>query len=420
MTIGKINKNIFFVIFLLIPFFGFSIFRINLQVFHIPISVALLLLLLILNLTYIIIFDTKIKLEKYSTRFFQLLLMLIFIMILNTYVYMFNDVDIIWAVKSIIRVIISACVFFTILYFLPRDKKYIEIYMYVMIWSSTLLVSIYLYKYLSVNSTFLAPSWDLSGGVTGSGKNSLAFYLSISLVVILWKYLDSKVLSIWLIPLSVHAVALVYAQSRSSWLVFVVSFLLVHYLFKRRIRGKSRGLLVYLSRIILLVVMSAFIVFISDGSIKEEIIGRFELLISFIFLNNQEGDGSVITRFFMLKKALTIFLENPLLGVGTNMYPFSNPGDWFGEVYGLVAHNDYMMILSEHGIIGFSIIIAMLFQIVKTMFHFNKITWIDISLFQMVFVIILQMLFMDILYFTFSYIIFGLFFLLFSVQKKSM
>ena len=62
-----------------------------------------------------------------------------------------------------------------------------------------------------------------------------------------------------------------------------------------------------------------------------------------------DTDASTLTRSYLLKSATSVFLENPIVGVGIDGFKYTNPNLM------IWAENNFLELLADVGIIGFSI-----------------------------------------------------------------
>ncbi len=286
----------FYLVFGLVPLLGFTLFRAEIAFFQAPLSA--LLLVIIFTLRIFLNDNIRISNEKYYSRFLFFLIFLICLLIINTFPYAFSSVDIMWAVKSIIRLIISLIIFVTLSSFLPNDEKLIEKFISVYILSSSILIAIYLYRYVSHSVPFLAPAWDLTGGGTTVGKNSLGFYVSVTSTIVFWRYVSKNATSFWIIPLVIHLCALVYIQSRSSWLAFFLGIFTVIILFNKRLKYSTITSFPYFSRIVIMLGgIVIFYLFILGTDIQNTISLRFSSINSVLSGDVSQWGGSAVKRY---------------------------------------------------------------------------------------------------------------------------
>ena len=421
----NLENLLFTLFFIFLPLSTFKLLRIDIAFFKLPISVLFLGLILILKIIYLLTHQKILIFDFHYNRNFLLFMgCLLLMLIVNIYPYIFNNVDITWAIKSIVRLGISFVVFFIVSYFMPKSENFIDNCISVFILSSTFFISLIIFKHISYSIPFLSATWDISSreGITKAGKNSLGFYLSVTSSIIFWKYVSiKKHISIWIIPLIIHLFAMVYAQSRSSWLAFLVSLISVILIFRNKIKYSDISHYSYLRPVLFIFIISlfSFHYFVNDN-IKEALKVRSKLMSTLAQGNISNTDRSARERVTMIKKSLKIIEGNPIIGVGTNLYPYTDAGDEFSDVLGKVSHNDYITIFSEQGFLGFCFLLLMLYQLLKLMFFTKVIKWKNIALSQAVIVILFQMLFLDPLYFSFSYVIFGLFFSIFKINGNNL
>ena len=78
------------------------------------------------------------------------------------------------------------------------------------------------------------------------------------------------------------------------------------------------------------------------------------------------GGGNLTGRTQIWKDAYSHFLDNPILGVGSNAYKAVSE-------YGLVAHNSFLSVLVETGIIGFLLFLTLLAIALISCFHLPRL-----------------------------------------------
>ncbi|CAN5365751.1 hypothetical protein BH10ACI1_BH10ACI1_13260 [soil metagenome] len=96
------------------------------------------------------------------------------------------------------------------------------------------------------------------------------------------------------------------------------------------------------------------------------LLGGDESLLRGVGLQNTDADlSSGRTHFWSV--ALKIFLDHPILGVGLNAFGTAFPqyDTWNGNLRVEQAHNDYLQILADAGILGFICIAAFIFLLFK-------------------------------------------------------
>ncbi len=153
----------------------------------------------------------------------------------------------------------------------------------------------------------------------------------------------------------------------SSVISFVLYFVFIHKAVEKSfLKGKR---LIYFSSIVI-VFVTVFTLFVSKTDYGQSIRNRIQASFKL-------SDSSTNSRFGLWNKTLDLWEENPVLGVGS--------GNWKIEILksdvvkyrnGWVvprrAHNDYLTILSENGIIGILAYLAMFILILSCLIRVMK------------------------------------------------
>lgn len=179
------------------------------------------------------------------------------------------------------------------------------------------------------------------------------FYIIVNLFLIKnTKNLILNIFSVTTIILSV--IVLIGTQSRGGQIGFLFS--LIIYLLIYNINNIKK--LAY-SFVILLSFISVFVVTIGSSFFQ-----RYQLV------STSGIDVSTLDRFGMWIAAIKLFLQSPIYGIGiNNYYYFYTQFHTFFKYFNLkqlrVAHNIYLNTLAETGLIGFIILLLLLFSIIK-------------------------------------------------------
>ncbi|MCK5146606.1 O-antigen ligase family protein [bacterium] len=81
-------------------------------------------------------------------------------------------------------------------------------------------------------------------------------------------------------------------------------------------------------------------------------------------LSTTKLDSSILQRLRLLKGGLHIFLEHPLIGVGAgNFMAYSR--QYAGTLFPMVAHNSFLEVAAELGIIGLTVFISLISTTIK-------------------------------------------------------
>ena len=151
--------------------------------------------------------------------------------------------------------------------------------------------------------------------------------------------------------------------SRGAWLAAPVLILLVAFLYQRKYQ-------IRLSRLLLSVffVFSTIgvLLFINENSRERIIKAKTDTQVYLVegFSSKSVTEGSAGTRLEMWRAAIILFNENPLIGVGIEKYGEKKDALIFEhtvahQIYPFKhAHSDYMSLLAEQGILGFSLFVT--------------------------------------------------------------
>jgi O-antigen ligase len=192
-------------------------------------------------------------------------------------------------------------------------------------------------------------------GVTASG------FRLISLVD------DPNSFAIKLVPLVAFSYILI--KTEKSIALRVISFLLFGSIATAIILTFSRGGMLALFMVLLL---------ISLVEIKSKrtifIIASFMLFVllmipeEIFFFRFQRMDVSIIQRLKLLKGGLNMFFDHPFLGVGVGNF-VTHIKDYSNIIVALVAHNSYLHIAAELGIIGLILFISIFAITIKNLWE---------------------------------------------------
>ena len=130
-------------------------------------------------------------------------------------------------------------------------------------------------------------------------------------------------------------------KSLVSLVIFILLFALCEY--------PPKSMFKLIARIFCGVAVVAIfcVLMMNIGALRSSIGVRIESMFEF-FEGNVDADGSLATRALMLKTASEMFFEKPILGHGINSFAYTTE-------FGAYAHNNYMELLANVGIVGFAL-----------------------------------------------------------------
>jgi putative inorganic carbon (HCO3(-)) transporter len=174
--------------------------------------------------------------------------------------------------------------------------------------------------------------------------NSFAIKL-VPLVIfcyVLFKIEKAKILKlIALISGSIITVSIVLTLSRGGWLALMAVYALIIWE-----EMKNKKLLLFSGCFVLLIFAVLFLP-------EDMVVFRFGKL------SKIGMDASIVQRLRILKGGVQMFFDHPFLGVGVGNF-VNYCADYSGLIIGLVAHNSFLHIAAELGILGL-IIFTLLF-----------------------------------------------------------
>ncbi|MCJ7508814.1 MAG: O-antigen ligase family protein [candidate division Zixibacteria bacterium] len=259
-----------------------------------------------------------------------------------------------WPTQSVNATIDFAkiLVFYFLIVNLLNDQKRLRIF----IWEYILLIGWVavssLEGYFSGNIQF-AQGIERAQGITGSDPNSLAVTLALAApfiwyILFVEKSRWLKLLSIGVLIASLYTIILTGSRSAILGLVTIVFLVWI------RSRRKFVSLI-----IALLIVTITWIV------MPEQYKGRYKTILS---STHGEIDDSSQGRINAWKAGMEMFFDRPFLGVGvgafgtahaTSYTPEGKPRSW------LKAHNTYVQLLAELGILGTIIFVILIYNIIR-------------------------------------------------------
>lgn len=181
--------------------------------------------------------------------------------------------------------------------------------------------------------------------IGGGNTNTFGYILLFGAIIAFYKgYVKGK--RWWYLPMIIMLAGCVLSSSRKAALMSVFGILFIMFFSFNR-----RNHFLHLA-IAAVVVVSAYLIVMTNESLYEVLGNRLESLFSFMN-DGTGGDGSLYKRDFYILYAHELFARSPILGQG-----FANFADLlYHEVGGgyIYAHNNYWEILADLGVVGFVI-----------------------------------------------------------------
>ena len=167
------------------------------------------------------------------------------------------------------------------------------------------------------------------------GSNRTAMVLSYSSLILIPYIKKNKYLMLPMLLFSLIA----FLMGTKKGVIVLITGVSSFYLVNRRIRFKNILFFIGTISTIIILILRTEILYNSIGY-------RFEGFFSLIL--EGEGDGSTRARLFFIEEAVNIFLANPFFGIGLDGFRYSVSQMTY-------SHSNYLELLANTGIFGFSI-----------------------------------------------------------------
>lgn len=280
---------------------------------------------------------------------------LIIVLFLMNYCFsMFYSINQTLAITNFIKLLIVISIYFLLKEVLLTKPVYLNFIIKNALIALPLYMMFLAYRYIYVfNVSYIGMNLD---SPTRTGKNSLAFMIAILIPFILTALFHNTKRKKILEYLSYMSVLIIsfLIQSRGLVLTIILNFLTIILLKKgwKKLNLKFLG--------VLIIALIVFFMVIPDN-IKDGTLARF-LGLGLIFDSSADVSDLSESRAQLLQRGISIFRENPIIGVGAGSYMY------YGGVNISISHNDYLLVLAEQGIIGFLIFVVLILSFVKMSF----------------------------------------------------
>lgn len=357
---GKLVTPLWFLFAFLFPMFSVSLLRLDLGIYHFALPAFVLFVLVFIYVIKGLMGD----IQRPDLKGYGLLSLLCSLFLVWHLVMTLKSADMVFALKEVIKLFTSLVCFWGILFFFPRDKRFLERFLVFVFWGMCILLSACIYQYAFVfKMPFLSADFDT---VTRYSKNQLAYFLArlIPLVFLFFLYARNR-RPMLLVPMVIMFISIIYSASRGSWVGVGIGVLII---FADMIRvngwqGAKRVLKI--SAAFAVVAGASLFILSSFVNVSAEISQRMVSMYNPEKVEMYLGRHTMENRWTRVSQALDGFSTAPLTGVGL--------GNTTEYVNGLI-HNDYAAVLLELGPVGFILFLGILAVVLK------KIVGLGISL----------------------------------------
>lgn len=199
-----------------------------------------------------------------------------------------------------------------------------------------------------------------ASGLAG-GANTAARYFTLSFVLFYYLRINARLLTTKIFTsmgMVVTFLGVFYTVSRSGMLLLAAAILMLFYFFSK-FKYRIQFTLITAAAVLLLVIFSSSI-FSFIGGISSSI---------------SEGTDTVGLRYALWEAGFQMWQDHPITGVGIGMFKYElknypPPETRYLHFFysGLVAHNMYVSMLAETGLVGFALFMLLLIKSVKDLF----------------------------------------------------
>src|SRR5699024_424907 len=201
-------------------------------------------------------------------------------------------------------------------------------------------------------------------------------YISIqTMCIVIWKFIYSQKYRSYYFLLILFLISMILISGNKKSIILPIVFLALIILIRNR---KDFGRLL-LSIFMLLSTSILLFYVIMNNDILYSVLGqRIEGLLNF-FTGFGTVDKSTTTRMGLIDKAIEVFFNNPLTGVGLDGFKKLN-------IYDVYAHNNFLELLAGLGLLGFIAYYWIYVYLLVNLFRFckNKSNSVAILLFSLV------------------------------------
>ena len=235
----------------------------------------------------------------------------------------------------------------------------------------------FLYAESTLKSIIGRTSGNAYGGILGEVAYS-AFAMNIGIAIIVSKYLSKQKLSVvnW-VQLIIFMIGIMVSFKRSLLLIPIFAFFILFLISKKNNKMKNAIKLFVVLIGIVIIILAIF-------PEALDTLGRF---------SSETANGDVLNgRTDLWKYSFDMFKENPIFGLGYSSYTeycYSQ-----GYYYDYLAHNIYIQLLGEVGIVGFTLFIAFFINaLIKTVKSIKREENIE-TLYLLYFSLFMQIVFL--------------------------
>ena len=196
-----------------------------------------------------------------------------------------------------------------------------------------------------------------SAGMSGRGVQASIGYVFFILILLPWYLLIKNNMLKTILVFAVVAVSL-YSMKRSASIIALTSLLL--YIYYNYIKNNNSNLIFKIFILIIIPVLSFNMILYINNASDNNLLHRFENI------SEDGGSGRDIIYEDVINSFVKLPIESKLMGSGYNGVVENQVSN------GLSAHNDFLEVLYDYGILGFAIYILIWGQLFKRFFLLKR------------------------------------------------
>lgn len=193
-----------------------------------------------------------------------------------------------------------------------------------------------------------------------ANMNSIGMVCAQAIVIALFYFLKSKQL-IYVLEMSICIVVCALSGSRKALVMMVLGSILILYY-----KSQSKNIVKRIVKIVgITLTLSIVFYFLLRTTLFSGVMERMNGMIN-TFLGTGSTESSAVVRTLMIKRALEVFFQNPIVGIGIGNSHLVN----FRDTY---FHNNYVELLACGGIFGVIIYYAVYIYIIVNLIRYRKV-----------------------------------------------
>lgn len=327
------------------PLFSVSFFRINVEIFHIPIPAVVIAIVFILTMLR----GHSLKTDLQGLAPYRALFICTILIFLTHGMSVFQSPLFENALREFSKISFGIASFWLIILFFPNDPQFLKRFFKYTAGATFILLSVLLYHYgFHLKAPYLGTFYE--EGISPNGKSHLAWFITLLAPYCLHALFEKHISPFWIAVNTLIGLSIIYAMSRASWIAMLFTIFFLGFF---TVRDRLRPNLKMVTLIVLGIALAlGLLMYHSDQA--ETLAMRIQSVYNPNSLPNTPktillGKYSRENRSMLISNAFSKFKKNPLVGLGLGASAMNDHGVPDSE---MVTHNDYLSLLAETGLMG--------------------------------------------------------------------